>query len=362
MISAAADTDDAADIDRVLCEAAQLALPLSPLEPTNAVAEMTKVLADPRHNPQFTYAPQDRAMLRNLADRLAGMEIVPQGVGRFFVEARDYLVRLLQLRAQLGEDAAWQRPLYAPAPPDVISLARSILADPLPPQRMVTTPFSAPQLAKLIDARLAQYGIREWTVQIRQNLSSTNTDSANKVINIRGDMPYSLEQMKRLVVHEVDTHVLRAVNGASQPYRIFSVGAVPSYLMTEEGLAVISEERMGYIDLPRTRMFAARVIAATRAASGPFADVYAELLDHGLYPDEAFVTAKRVKRGLGDTANPGGFVKDQAYLWGRLLVEDYIVRGGDLSRLYVGKVALEHLPFINELGLRPARHIPLPYS
>ena len=68
-----------------------------------------------------------------------------------------------------------------------------------------------------------------------------------------------------------------------------------------------------------------------------------------------------MKRGIHDTTNPGGFLKDHAYLWGRMLVEEYVVAGGDLEPLYVGKIGLEHLSDVHELGLRPARYIPLPY-
>jgi hypothetical protein len=362
MIAEAADSADAAEVDRLLCEAARLALPLSALEPTNTVEEKARVGAAPKHNPRFSYAPQDTVALQAMVDRLASQSIEPRGVGRFFLEAHRYLTSRLILRMNLGDDQRWQHALYAPAPPDVVTLARGILSEPLFEEPPVKRPFGAPHLTAFIEARLKQYGIRDWTVHARPNLSSTNTDSANRVITVRADAPYSLEEMKRLVVHEVDTHVLRAANGASQPYRIFAVGAVPSYLMTEEGLAVINEERMGYIDTERTRIFAARVLAANRAQTSSFSDVYGELRDYGFGHDEAFMTTKRVKRGLSDTSNPGGFIKDQAYLWGRLLVEDHIVSGGDLSRLYVGKVALEHLPFLHELGLRPARYIPLPYS
>jgi hypothetical protein len=109
-------------------------------------------------------------------------------------------------------------------------------------------------------------------------------------------------------------------------------------------------------------MFAGRVLAAARALTNSFAEVYAEQRDYGFSADEAYVTARRVKRGLSDTSLPGGFIKDQAYLWGRLLVEEHVLQGGDLSRLYVGKVSLEQLKMLHELGLRPARYMPLPYS
>jgi len=363
MISAADEEEpDPILIDRALCAAAKLALPLGPIEPINSAEEKGRILADPRYNPQFRYAPQDTEAIARAIDDLESLVILPDGVGRFFVEARAYLLARLDMRRRLGDADGWQQPLYPLPPPPVVQLARSLLAEPPPPLRPVMRPFSTRHLQRALEARLAEYGLSNWSVQARPNLSSTNTDSANLVVNVRADMSYSLEEMKRLVVHEVDTHVLRAANGASQPYRIFAVGAVPSYLMTEEGLAVINEERMGYIDPPRTRTFAGRLIAALKSVRCSFSEVYRELCDLGFARDEAYVITRRAKRGLSDTTEPGGFIKDQAYLWGRVQVEEHVLSGGDLSRIYVGKVALEHLPYLKELGLRPPRHVPLPYS
>jgi hypothetical protein len=347
--------------DEILCSAAQQALPLGHLEPLNSAEEKAKVGADPRYNPVFRYAPQPIEQLKRTLEQLESLQIDPKGVGQFFLEARDYLCGRLRLRIHIGVDHEWQKPLYPMATPQVVLLARSLLSGRQNTDRQ-NKPFGAEHAVRMISARLLQYRITNWQVILKPNISATNTDSANRVVSIRGDATYTLEDLKRLVVHEVDTHVLRAVNGYSQPYSIFAVGAVPSYLMTEEGLAVVNEERMGYVDVPRTRLFAGRVLAATRALRGSFREVYGELRDYGFSHDEAWVTTRRVKRGLGDTAAPGGFIKDHLYLWGRLQVEQYVLGGGDLSKLYLGKIALEHLPRVHELGMRPARFTPLPYT
>jgi hypothetical protein len=349
-------------LDTVLCSAAAELLPLSHLDPINSQEEKERLSRDPKYVPQFVYGPQDLSRLAELDDQLRGLQIPDHGVGIFFREARDYLLLRLNCRRNLGHDEHWRRPLY-PMPPDrVIHLARRILGAPSARSRIVDKPFKAEDQARVLRARLKQYQLNEWRVEIRSNISGANTDSANRIVNIRNDLSYTMEEMKGLVVHEIDTHVLRAANGYCQPYRIFAVGAVPSYLMTEEGLAVVNEERMGYIDTARNRLFAGRVIASIRAVEGSFLDIYNEQRDHGFSHDEAYVIAKRVKRGLRDTGAPGGFIKDQVYLWGRLQIEEYVLSGGDLSRLYVGKVSLEHLPLISEIGLRPPRYIPYPYS
>ena len=348
--------------DQLLCAAASEALPLHYLDPGNSAEEMAKVEADPTYSPRFTYTTQNDARLSRLRVELEQLELPGHGVGLFFRQARDYLLRRLDLRLNLGNDASWLEPIYPSAPDRVVALARRILSQPERLQRPVQRPFRVSDQVRLVSSRLRQYNLTDWRVEVKTNLSATNTDPANRVVNLRADLTYSMEEMKRLVVHEVDTHVLRAANGYSQPHRIFAVGAVPSYLMTEEGLAVVNEERMGYIDHARTRMFAARVIAAVAAATQPFSIVYRELRDNGFSHDEAFVITRRVKRGLADTNAPGGYIKDHVYLWGRVLVEEFVLSGGDLSRLYVGKIALEHVPFVEDLGLLPPKLLPYPYT
>ena len=350
------------EADRLLCQAAAEALPLHHLDPTNSAEEMAKVAFDPNYDPVFTYAEQNETVLARHIELLQSLELPGYGVGMFFRQAREYLVKRLGLRLHIGESSHWAQPLYPSAPNDVLQLARRILEQPQQMARPVERPFRATDQVKLVTSRLRQYGLEDWRVEVKPNLSATNTDPTNRVVNLRADLQVSMEEMKRLVVHEIDTHVLRAANGYSQPYRIFAVGAVPSYLMTEEGLAVINEERMGYIDTARTRVFAARVVAAMAALTSSFRDIYAELRDLGFSHGESFTMTRRVKRGLCHTQEPGGFVKDHAYLWGRVLVEEYVLTGGDLSRLYLGKIALEHVPFIDDLGLLPPRYLPYPYS
>ncbi len=50
----------------------------------------------------------------------------------------------------------------------------------------------------------------------------------------------------------------------------------------------------------------------------------------------------RVHRG-------GGYTKDVVYLKGLIQVLNFIKDGGDITHLYGGKFALEHLPLIEEL-------------
>ena len=148
-------------------------------------------------------------------------------------------------------------------------------------------------------ARLDEYGFHDWTVVIRPNLSSNNTDPPTGWWNIRADSHYSIAELKRNVIHEVDTHVLRAVNGAQRP--IGSSPSAPCRATCHRGRAGGPQRGADrYLNPQRTRIFAGRVVASYRAARASFARVYVELRDYRFNHNEAWTIAKRVKRGLAN--------------------------------------------------------------
>ena len=101
-------------------------------------------------------------------------------------------------------------------------------------------------------------------------------------------------------------------------------------------------------------MLAARVVAVgmmTRGAS--FAAVFDALhTRYGFEPRPAYTIVLRVFRG-------GGLTKDAIYLRGLRDVLDYLGRGGDLEVLMVGKMALEHVPVLEELLAREVLRRPV---
>lgn len=149
-----------------------------------------------------------------------------------------------------------------------------------------------------------------------------------------------------LLHHEVGTHVLTYVNGAAQPMEQLSLG-LADYDELQEGLAVLAEYLVGGLDRSRMRLLAARVLAAHSVEEGAgfvetFRLLHAEL---GFSPRGAWHVAARVHRC-------GGFTRDLIYLRGLIALLDHLAEGGALEPLYVGKIALRHLPIIDELRHR----------
>lgn len=157
------------------------------------------------------------------------------------------------------------------------------------------------------------------------------------------DARISVHRAEALLQHEVGVHLLTYFNGQAQPLKMLSSG-LPGYDELQEGLAVLSEYLVGGLSTSRLRVLAARVLAAHALIDGAtFVDVFRLLDDsHGFTQRVAYTITTRVFRG-------GGLVKDAVYLRGLVGVLNYLSKGGDLNKLFIGKIAAAHVNMMDEL-------------
>ncbi|MDY6776531.1 MAG: DUF1704 domain-containing protein [Candidatus Nanohaloarchaea archaeon] len=157
-----------------------------------------------------------------------------------------------------------------------------------------------------------------------------------KRILIPSGKRYSRKAAKRLLIHE-STHSIRTVNGLRKDDPALIYGT-EGYEIVEEGLPTFNEEEVGVFadTLPK---ITARVIAVDSSRDS-FHELYRRMRDLGLDRRASYVRAYRVKRGLRDTSQTGGFIKDHIYFQGyRYLSEN----PGAAEKLYVGKIGPEDL-------------------
>ncbi|MEM4247119.1 MAG: DUF1704 domain-containing protein, partial [Candidatus Woesearchaeota archaeon] len=196
-----------------------------------------------------------------------------------------------------------------------------------------------------------------WRISIRPSVAKVAVSPSKRTIVISEKARFSANGIKCMLAHEVGVHVLRSMNGYKQPYKIFSTDAIPGYLKTEEGLAAIHEKKTGCLTNNRLRKYAGRVIAASLALKKGFRDVFNELSK--FFPEkEAFAMTVRVKRGLKDTSSVGGFIKDHVYLEGKLALEEFIAKGGNITPLYAGKIGLEQIGLVEDNTLLQPVYLP----
>jgi uncharacterized protein (TIGR02421 family) len=182
----------------------------------------------------------------------------------------------------------------------------------------------------------------EADVEIRDDLVAGLMVSGGRLM-IGRDLSVPSHRVDALVEHEVGTHLLTWAAGRVQPLKQLA-GGLAGYEPLQEGLAVLAEYLAGGLTIGRLRVLAGRVVAAARVIEGAsFVGTFGELVSvHGFSPIEAFTIALRVWRG-------GGLTKDAMYLQGLCELLDYLRGGGALETLYIGKIAISHVPIIEDL-------------
>ncbi len=246
----------------------------------------------------------------------------------------------------------------------LMQLAQSILSTDQAEDRddTDTERLSAEQAAQEMQSMLEVLRLNQWKALTFSPMSGKIAVSQkDQYVKIRKDSIFSRSDLRRLLVHEIGVHVIRAENGRKQPLSIFSHG-LPGYLDTEEGLAVFSEEKAGVLESNTMRKYAARVIATSIALGNSFNDVFYGIVKE-VGPETAFEITARVKRGFRDTSQIGAHTKDIVYLLGYRNVSQYLEKHPeDYDILFIGKFGLHDLNIVKSLTnsgtLHPASLMP----
>jgi uncharacterized protein (TIGR02421 family) len=149
-----------------------------------------------------------------------------------------------------------------------------------------------------------------------------------------------------LLQHEVGTHLVTYYNALSEPFQQLHSGFA-GYDALQEGLAVLSEYLVGGLSKARLRLLAARVVAARWLIDGAsFIDTFRQLnRTYGFAQRTAYTITMRTFRG-------GGLTKDAVYLRGLAEILNYLRDDGHIAPLFIGKIAAQHIPLIQELQHR----------
>jgi len=231
----------------------------------------------------------------------------------------------------------------------LLKLAKQILEQILMEQMETSVPsISADEFAERAEHLLSQYRKQvpdmPCRIKIRDDIPGVLVSKGHLMI---GRYSRFLEsRVAGTLAHEIGTHIVTYVNGKAQPFHQFYSG-MADYEPLQEGLAVLAEYLVGELSPERLRRLAARVIAVHGLIDGAgFIDVFRSLhLDYGFSTYQSYYITMRVYRG-------GGFTKDLVYLKGFSRLLDYLSSGGELDILYLGKIAQDDVPFVDELRWR----------
>lgn len=311
--------------------------------PVNFESEKKKFFALAKYQPQFTYPALNRDVLMRALKDLEGVKVGGDDVyAKLIGEKRDQLKNMIRLILARGMSTFSERSkdVYAAPTKSELRLARGILKKKMeelqkhPKSEII---FLAPQEVEKEARRiLDSYGLEDWRVVFNKDQAVRMKVKKNREISIHPEMSISARSLSAALAHEVGVHVLRMVNGEAQPLKMFA-RSTGNYLRTEEGLAGIASRLHRESKLFFNLALSCETVSVALAHSFRF--TYRHLRKNwGLGKKLAFQYTFRAKRGLVDTSLPGAFTRDAEYLRGVFALEKFLVSGGKIRDLYIGKV------------------------
>lgn len=302
--------------------------------------------------PEFHYRllPMDPDLLKRRLYAVEAEHIDDPAMAGLVEDKRGELDTLLTMLAERGTPAFRHSShrLYGTVDAPLRELAERLLAEISPPPPWTGEWVDAHGFRDAAERELAHYRERHPPlaneIQLRRDVTGLMVSAGNLLIGT--GVRLRANRVAPLIHHEVGTHVLTYVNGSAQPLRQLALG-LAGYDELQEGLAVLSEYLVGGLDPLRMRLLALRVLAADGIEQGAsFVDTYRMLTGtHGYTPASAWNVAVRVHAS-------GGYTRDLIYLRGLVKLMEFLRDGGALEPLYVGKIALKHVPVMDELRHR----------
>lgn len=346
-------------IDRQLADIDRKVQLLKYIRPTNLEEERRRLEGDISANPHFTYADLEFDA-GDFLDRLQYLEGDDSPLGVLLTKKRDELkvkIRLLEVRGDPAAFTERSAVLFGAAEPLLLEHARAALQNWKRPRRKPQPSLlGAGEVQEMLQSTLFSYGLRDWRV-IQKSAAVADCSLGRHVIILREGARFSEERIQSLIAHEIETHVLTAENAERQPWEI--LGRFAGYLETQEGLAMVNQERVLPSDHEKRFWSAMGVLAVHYALTHSFAELRSYIRRFGFDDARALRTTLKVKRGLGDTGRPGAFLRETVYFRGYLLVKEFLEKGGDLRELYKGKINLRDLSLVRKVpGLVEPLYLP----
>lgn len=199
-------------------------------------------------------------------------------------------------------------------------------------------------LQSILDQRKLPY-----TCEGRDIIAKCTVQHKSNKVYVNHDALYGRNELRRLTEHEIGTHIVRAMGGKGKGY-LFEKGFA-NYIELEEGLAVYSEVMAGYPEgLVRTYL---RLVAVNLCVDNTFEDMYKKMCEQfpNINEQQIYDICFRIKRGLADFNDFGGYTKDRLYLTGYLKLKDFTKSKRVIERMRVdGKTNFDY--YINNKEIK----------
>lgn len=339
-------------IDRALANIDRK-IPLLPfLTPLNLDEERARLEENRNASPSFFYHPLPPEF-DAWEKRIVALQPDDSPIGILLKKKQDDLLLRMRLLRNRGNNTAYteaSKLLFGTPDGTLTAQARACLFNraacelPPTPKELLTASEAQERLA----AALRAYDLHDWHASLRSGMVA-DCAVGRKRIYLRRNALFAPAQIATLIAHEIETHAFTAENALRQPFLLFRRGCA-QYLATQEGLAIVNQNRLisryheKRFSAPRTALAVAFALAHSFAETRHYCEE-----ELGYSRPKALTKTLQVKRGISATALPGAFTKGLVYFRGALAIDEFAASGGDLRKLYIGKIALEDLPLIAEI-------------
>ncbi len=354
---------DMRTIDRVLCGIDKELSALKFLRPINVTEERSKLLLDESYEPVFLL----RTCNIDLADvekTLQPLEGDESPLGILLRRKRKELllrIELIRSRGNTQRFVAASQALFGTPSTALLGFAKEYLkseqntGEPPEDERRRT----AEEVKPAFEEVLSRYGLHDWIVELKQGMVADCAVGEQRLF-LRSGATFSDEHLKALFAHEIETHALTAENGRLQPYEIFRRGCA-NYLDTQEGLAIYNQNLVLPPQHEKRFLHAKSVLAVAYGMDHSFAETRRYLQEElGCTNEKATSKTIDIKRGISRSIEHGAFTKALVYFRGFRAIDQFVRQGGDLRKLYIGKIAIEDLPLIEKIeGMQKPAVLPM---
>jgi alpha-L-glutamate ligase-like protein len=322
---------------------------LSRIKPLNLQDELATYEKDPSYNPQFKYKLNSELLI-NLYQQLSQISTDDTPLGIVFEKKKTELFNTIKCLEYIGtlDFTEVAELLYPKTTESELRKAKKYIGNlKYYKESAKNKYYNAKEAKEYFENSLTKYKLNGWQVLLKDNLIADCSVNKKNFIYIKSTAKFHEQRLRKLVAHEIETHVLTAENGKKQPYQIFQNGTA-NYLETQEGLAIYNQELALHI-YPHNN-FAASVYGNCHIAlNNSFTDAVEILRRKGLKRSIAITAVLKTKRGLSDTKQLGGLAKQAIYFRGALKIDKFVKDGGKLEDLYIGKINLEDLELFQSI-------------
>lgn len=316
----------------------KLLLGSSTLAPVNYKEERDKFLSSKKYNPKFIYK---KKKLPKLSKEIDSYKIetdklnIPEDLKEHVLDFLDDQIDLYNVKNSIGtgnfSDHAHKLFDWGTDRLDMILTNTPAVEFRIDFDHVLE---DANRIKERFESVLKKYDIHDFEVKI-DKLSPHLISVGYRTISVGNGIKRYACNVDRLIIHEVESHVIQTYNMKQSITPISELFKYGNKHLYGEGLAIYNEIKTRKITPSAFETYYYR-IKAVRNLHKSFREIY-ELLCEDIDPKKAYVMTYRVKRGMMDTSQPGGFPKDASYLLGYHEIENLYAENYSEKLMYATK-------------------------